>query len=33
MFDFKLYGRSFIYGKNSNGPKRDLCDKPALISS
>ena len=31
-FDIKLLGRSFIYIKNSNGPKIDPCGPPALIN-
>ena len=29
-FDIKLLARSFMYIKNSNGPKRDPCGTPAL---
>ena len=32
-FDIKLLGRSFMYIKNSNGPKIDPCGTPALIIS
>ena len=32
-FDIKLLGRSFMYIKNSNGPKIDPCGTLALISS
>ena len=32
-FDIKLFGRSFMYVKNRNGPKIDPCSTPALISS
>ena len=32
-FDIKLFGRSFMYVKNRNGPKIDLCSTPALIIS
>ena len=32
-FYIKLLGRSFMQIKNSNEPKTDPCDMPALISS
>ena len=32
-FDIRLLWSSFMYIKNSNGPKIDLCGMPALISS
>ena len=31
--DIKLLGRSFMYNKNSNGPKIDPCNTPTLVSS
>ena len=33
LFDIILLGRSFMYIKNSNGPKKDPCNTPALIGS